>query len=92
MPKFLQKSLQESEKECKKCRIRINTSLLNWSLYQLNTGFNVRKVTFKHNTKIQKVIDAFELMKYVCSNTEEEERTIEQCLDLFRKYFRSLWD
>ena len=44
------------------------------------------------NNTIQKMIDAFELMKYVRSNTEEEERTIEQGLDLFRKYFRSLWD
>ena len=44
------------------------------------------------NNTIQKMIDAFELMKYVRSNTEEEEQPIEQGLDLFRKYFRSLWD
>ena len=45
------------------------------------------------NNTIQKMIDAFELMKYAgASHTEEEERTIEQGLDLFRKYFRSLWD
>jgi hypothetical protein len=45
------------------------------------------------NNAIQKMIDAFELMKYAgTTNTEDEERTIEQGLDLFRKYFRSLWD
>ncbi len=45
------------------------------------------------NNAIQKMIDAFELMKYVgARHTEDEERTIEQGLDLFRKYYRSLWD
>ena len=45
------------------------------------------------NNAIQKMIDAFELMKYVGGvNTKEEERTIEEGLDLFRKYFRQLWD
>lgn len=45
------------------------------------------------NNAIQKMIDAFELMKYVSGvNTKEEERTIEEGFDLFRKYFRSLWD
>jgi hypothetical protein len=39
------------------------------------------------------MIDAFELMKYAgATHTEDEERTIEQGLDLFRKYFRNLWD
>ena len=45
-----------------------------------------------HNA-IQKMIDAFELMKYAGRvNTKEEERTMEEGLDLFRKYFRHLWD
>ncbi len=45
------------------------------------------------NNTIQKMIDAFELMKYAgASHTEDEEQTIEQGLDLFRKYYRSLWD
>ena len=45
------------------------------------------------NNTIQKMIDAFELMKYAgATHTEDEERTIEQGLDLFRKYFRNLWD
>ena len=45
------------------------------------------------NNAIQKMADAFELMKYAgASHSEEEERTIEQGLDLFRKYFRHLWD
>lgn len=45
------------------------------------------------NRTIQKMIDAFELMKYAgVSHTESEEQTIENGLDLFRKYFRYLWD
>jgi len=45
------------------------------------------------NNAIQKMIDAFELMKYAGRvNTKEEERTMEEGLDLFRKYFRHLWD
>ena len=45
------------------------------------------------NNAIQKMIDAFELMKYAgVSHTEDEERTIKQGLDLFCKYFRHLWD
>ena len=45
------------------------------------------------NNAIQKMADAFELMKYAgTTHTEEEERTIEQGLDLFRKYYRNLWD
>ena len=45
------------------------------------------------NNVIQKMIDAFELMKYAGRvNTKEEERTMEEGLDLFCKYFRSLWD
>ena len=45
------------------------------------------------NNAIQKMIDAFELMKYVSGvNTKEEERIVEEGFDLFRKYFRSLWD
>ena len=47
----------------------------------------------KWNNTIQKMADAFELMKYACAtHTKEEERTIEQGLDLFRKYYRNLWD
>ena len=45
------------------------------------------------NNAIQKMIDAFELMKYVSGvDTKEEERIVEEGLDLFRKYFRHLWD
>ena len=45
------------------------------------------------NNAIQKMIDAFELMKYVGGvDTKEEERIVEEGLDLFRKYFRHLWD
>ena len=45
------------------------------------------------NNAIQKMIDAFELLKYAdVTHTEEEERTIEHGLDLFRMYFRNLWD
>ena len=45
------------------------------------------------NNTIQKMIDAFELMKYVQSlNTDDEKRTVEEGLNLFRKYFCCLWD
>lgn len=45
------------------------------------------------NNAIQKMIDAFELMKYAGGvHTKEEERTIEEGLDLFCKYFEYLWD
>lgn len=45
------------------------------------------------NNTIQKMIDAFELMKYVQSlNTDNEKRTVEEGLNLFRKYFCCLWD
>lgn len=45
------------------------------------------------NNTIQKMIDAFEVMKYVQSlNTDDEKRTVEEGLDLFCKYFRNLWD
>lgn len=44
------------------------------------------------NNIIQKMIDAFELMKYVHTPNPDENKTIEQGLDLFRKYYRNLWD
>lgn len=44
------------------------------------------------NNAIQKMIVAFELLKYAASYTEDEERRIEQGLDLFRKFYRNLWD
>jgi hypothetical protein len=44
------------------------------------------------NNAIQKMIDAFELLKYAASYTEDERRRIEQGLDLFRKYYCYLRD
>lgn len=45
------------------------------------------------NDTIQKMIDAFELMKDEFRNfNEEQEKTVEEGLDLFRKYYRNLWD
>ena len=44
------------------------------------------------NNAIQKMIDAFELLKRITSFSDEEEQTIEEGLDLFRKHFRNLWD
>ena len=44
------------------------------------------------NKAIQKMIDAFELLKHITSFNKEEEKTIEEGLDLFRKHFRNLWD
>ena len=44
------------------------------------------------NNTIQKMIDAFELMKYVHPLSADEERTVSEGLSLFCKYFRNLWD
>ena len=44
------------------------------------------------NNVIQKMIDAFELMKYNSAYTDEENKTISEGLELFCKYFRNLWD
>lgn len=44
------------------------------------------------NNAIQKMIDAFELMKYVRCLSEEEDKTVSEGLALFCKYFRHLWD
>ena len=44
------------------------------------------------NNIIQKMIDAFELMKYATTYSEVEEHTIVQGLALFSKYFRYLRD
>lgn len=41
---------------------------------------------------IKKMIDAFELLKYECLFSTEEEKTISEGLELFCKYFRNLWD
>lgn len=44
------------------------------------------------NNAIQKMIDAFELLKYNSSFSEEEQKTIKEGLDLFCKHYRNLWD
>lgn len=44
------------------------------------------------NNAIQKMIDAFELMEYNSSFSEDEEKNITEGLDLFRKHYRNLWD
>ena len=44
------------------------------------------------NKAIQKMIDAFELMKYVRSLSEGEAATVNKGLELFCKYYRWLWD
>ena len=44
------------------------------------------------NNAIQKMIDAFELLKHITSYSEEEEKTIEEGLELFCKHYRNLWD
>ena len=44
------------------------------------------------NKTIQKMIDAFELMKYAHSLSDDEKRTVSEGLSPFCKYFRNLWD
>lgn len=44
------------------------------------------------NKAIQKMVDAFDLMKYVHSFTEEERSVVTEGLNLFCKYFTYLWD
>lgn len=44
------------------------------------------------NNAIQKMINAFELMKYTSIHTKDEEDKIKEGLDLFCRYFRYLWD
>ena len=44
------------------------------------------------NNIIQKMIDAFELMKYVHTPSSDDDNTIQQGLDLFCKFYRYLWD
>ena len=44
------------------------------------------------NKAIQKMIDAFELLKHITTFSEEEEKTIEEGLELFCKHYRNLWD
>jgi len=44
------------------------------------------------NNAIQKMADAFELLKYASSYSDKEERTINLGMDLFCKYFRYLRD
>ena len=61
-----------------------------WNTYHTLSQIIVPRLqSFK---AIQKMIDAFELLKYAASYTEDEERRIEQGLDLFRKFYRYLWD
>lgn len=44
------------------------------------------------NNTIQKMIDAFETMKYAKALSDEEGKTVSEGLSLFCKYFRNLWD
>lgn len=44
------------------------------------------------NNAIQKMIDAFELMKYAGVHTADEEKIISEGLELFCKHYRSLQD
>ena len=44
------------------------------------------------NNTIQKMIDAFDLMKYVHNLSEGEQKTVDKGMRLFCKYFRYLWD
>ena len=44
------------------------------------------------NSIIQKMADAFEILCRPYTPTDNEDPIVEEGLDLFRKYFRNLWD
>lgn len=44
------------------------------------------------NKAIQKMIDAFEILSRPFTPSDEEDPIVEEGLDLFRKYYRNLWD
>ena len=44
------------------------------------------------NSTIQKMIDAFEILSRPYTPSDEEDPIVEEGLDLFRKYYRNLWD
>ena len=44
------------------------------------------------NNAIQKMIDAFELMKYDNVLSDAEQAVIDEGLELFCKHYRNLWD
>ena len=44
------------------------------------------------NKAIQKMIDAFELMKYDNVLSDAEQAVVTEGLELFCKYYRNLWD
>ena len=44
------------------------------------------------NSTIQKMIDAFEILGRPYTPSDEEDPIVEEGLDLFRKYYRNLWD
>lgn len=44
------------------------------------------------DSTIQKMIDAFEILSRPYTPSDEEDPIVEEGLDLFRKYYRNLWD
>lgn len=44
------------------------------------------------NKAIQKMIDAFELIKYPGTISDREKKTVDEGFSLFYKYFFNLWD
>jgi hypothetical protein len=44
------------------------------------------------NSAIQKMTDAFEILSHPSTQSNEDDPIIEEGLDLFRKYYRDLWD
>lgn len=44
------------------------------------------------NNTIQKMVDAFELMKYVRTLSDDEKVSVREGLELFCKYYLNLWD
>ena len=70
----------------------ITPRLLTFKALEKHGGPPELKDMREWNNAIQKMIDAFELMKYVHSHSAEEEATIKQGLELFCKHYQYLWD
>ena len=70
-------------------RKKKDDSAENWSY---KNDYPIEEVWNTDNYLAGVMIDAFELLKHITTFSEEEEKTIEEGLELFCKHYRNLWD